>query len=64
MRLHPSLNLVSASAVPVVGIAMMALPARQSRKAPLRRQSSPAAAAIYKSSHTIKTQRAWSDGIP
>jgi hypothetical protein len=48
MRFHPSLNQVSAFAVPIVGIMMMPL-------AGAAMAQSPTAAAIYESSHKIKT---------
>ena len=64
MRLHPSLNLVSASAVPVVGIAMMALAGAAMAQSPTAAPMSPAAAAIYNSSHTIKTNVPGVTGFP
>src|ERR1700730_5543674 len=48
MRFHPSLNRVSALAVPIVGIVMLPL-------AGAAMAQSPTAAAIYESSHKIPT---------
>jgi hypothetical protein len=48
MRFHPSLNQVSAFAVPIVGIMMMPL-------AGAAMAQSPSAARVYESSHTVPT---------
>ncbi len=64
MRFHPFLNLVSASAVPIVGVAMMALAGATMAQSPTAAPMSPAVAAIYNSSHTIKTNVPGVTGFP
>jgi Peptidase A4 family len=66
MRFHPFLNLASAFAVPIVGIAMMPLAGAAMAQSPAAAPVgiSPAAAAIYNSSHTIKTNVPGVTGFP
>ena len=66
MRFHPFLNLLSAFAVPIVGIAMMPLAGAAVAQSPTVASVgiSPAAAAVYNSSHTIKTNVPGVTGFP
>jgi Peptidase A4 family len=66
MRFQPFLNLVSAFAVPIVGIAMMPLAGAAMAQSPTAAPVgiSPTAAGIYNSSHTIKTNVPGVTGFP